>query len=180
MLLGNGVLWVLDTDRSSQCKTPGCLSLLGIPWVNHTEPGLMQKARRIYCSSAQGLFQTHKRGSDHKHSFGKFLYGFQGQNRASATMHNMIVGTVNPLNWLVFREWGDKDFFCLKVDNSQSWGMCSHLQVGSCPVFWEMLISLSLPGGQVFHDLPQVPKLTFSPAFLSLWLVLCRMSVLVF
>ena len=31
-----------------------------------------------------------------------------------------------------------------------------------------MLISLSLPEGQVFHDLPTVPKLTFSfPLFSS-------------
>ena len=31
-----------------------------------------------------------------------------------------------------------------------------------------MLISLSLPEGQVFHDLPKVPKLTFSfPLFSS-------------
>jgi hypothetical protein len=27
-----------------------------------------------------------------------------------------------------------------------------------------MLISLSLPEGRVFHDLPKVPELTFSPA----------------
>ena len=80
----------------------------------------------------------------------KFLYGFQGQNRASATRHNMIGGTVHPLNWLVFREWGDKDFPCLKVSNGQSCRMCPHLQFGSCPRVWEMLISLSFPQGWVF------------------------------
>jgi hypothetical protein len=40
-----------------KCKTLG-LSLPGIPWVNHMEPESMQKARRIYCSSALGSSQT--------------------------------------------------------------------------------------------------------------------------
>ena len=44
-----------------------------------------------------------------------FLYGFQGTNRASTTRHNMIGRTLHPLKWLVFREWGDKDFPCPKV-----------------------------------------------------------------
>jgi hypothetical protein len=64
---------------------------------------------------------------------GEFLYGFQGQNRASATRHNMIGKTVCPLNLLVFREWGGKDFPCLKVGNGPSWGRCPHLQVGPLP-----------------------------------------------
>jgi hypothetical protein len=38
------------------------------------------------------------------HLFFMFLYGFQEQNRASVTRHNMIGGTVHPLNGLVFRE----------------------------------------------------------------------------
>jgi hypothetical protein len=88
-------------------------------------------------------------------SSSSFLY-------ASATRHNMIGGTVHPLNLLVFREWGDKDFPCLKVSNSQSCGMCPHPKVPSGPVVREMLISLSLPEGQVFLDLPKVPMLTFS------------------
>ena len=66
----------------------------------------MQKAREIYCSRALGSSQTQRRDSDPQHLFGAFLYGFQGQNRASTTRHNMIGRTVNPLNWLVFREWG--------------------------------------------------------------------------
>ena len=94
----------------------------------------MQKARGIYCSSALGSSQTRRRGGAPQHLFSEFLYGFQGQNRASATRHNMIGGTVHPLNWLVFREWGDKDFPCLKVGNSPSCRMCPHPQVGSHPV----------------------------------------------
>jgi hypothetical protein len=58
----------------------------------------MQKARGIYCSSALGSSQTQKKDSDPQHHFDEFLYGFQGQNRASATKHNMIGGTVHPLN----------------------------------------------------------------------------------
>ena len=42
-----------------------------------------------------------------------FLYRFQGQNRASVTRHNMIHGTVCPLNWLVFREWGSRGLISL-------------------------------------------------------------------
>ena len=121
--------------------------------------------QEVYWSSALGSSQTWRRGYDHQHPFSEFLYGFQGQNRASATRHNMIGRTVHPLNWLVFREWGDKDFPCLKVSNGPSCGSVPiRKQVGSCPVVWEMLISLSVPEGQVFHDLPKVPKLTFSLA----------------
>jgi hypothetical protein len=58
----------------------------------------MQKARGIYCSSALGLSQTRRRGFDPWCLFGKFLYGFQGQNKASATRHSMTDGTVQPLN----------------------------------------------------------------------------------
>jgi hypothetical protein len=50
----------------------------------------MQKARGIYCSSALGLSQTRRRGGNYQHQFGEFLYGFQGQNKASATRYNMI------------------------------------------------------------------------------------------
>jgi hypothetical protein len=143
------------------CKTPGNLSLLRTPeWATWSR-NWCKKARGIYCSSALGLSQTWRRGSDPQHPFCEFLYGFQGQNRASGTRHNMISGTMHSLNWLIFREWGDKDFPYLKVGNGLSCGMCSRPQVGSCPVVWEMLISLCLPEGQVFHDLPKVPKLTF-------------------
>jgi hypothetical protein len=40
--------------------------------------------------------------------------------------------------------------------------MCPDQQVSSCPVVWEMLIGLSLLEGQVFLDLPKVPKLSFA------------------
>jgi hypothetical protein len=40
----------------------------------------------------------------HQHQVSEFLYGFQGQNRATATRHNMIGGTVHPVVLLVFRE----------------------------------------------------------------------------
>jgi hypothetical protein len=90
------------------CKTSGSVSLPGTHWVNHVELELMQKARGMYCSSALGSLQIRRRGSNPQHPFSEFLYGFQGQNRASATRQNMIGGTVHPLNWLVFREWGDK------------------------------------------------------------------------
>jgi hypothetical protein len=121
----------------------------------------MQKARGIYCSSALGSSQTQRRGGNHQHPFGEFLYGFQGQNRASATRHNMIGRTVHPLTWLVFREWGDKAFPCLKVRQSVLLNV-SPPTGWFCPVVWEMLIGLSLSERQVFHDLPKVPKLTFS------------------
>ena len=138
------------------------LAYLGLhEWMTQSQES-MQKARGIYCSSALGSSQTQRRGSGPQHPTGEFLYGFQGQNRASATRHNMIGRTVHPLNWLVFREWGDKDFPCLKVGNSPSCRMCPHPQVSSCPVVWEMLISLSVPEGQMFHGLPKVPKLIFS------------------
>ena len=126
------------------------------------EPGSLQNSRGIYCFSALGSSQTWRRGSKPRYPFSEFLYGLQRQNRVSATKHNMIDGTVCPLNWLVFREWGDKDFPCLKEGNSQSYGMCPHLQVGSFPVVWEMVIILFLQEGQGFHDLPKAPKLTFS------------------
>jgi hypothetical protein len=54
------------------------------------ELGLMQKARRKYCSIALRLSQTQRRGADLQHPFSKFFYGFQGPNRALATRHKMI------------------------------------------------------------------------------------------
>jgi hypothetical protein len=39
----------------------------------------------------------------------------------------VIGGAVHPLNWLVFREWSDKDVPCLKV----SCRMCPHPQGSS-------------------------------------------------
>jgi hypothetical protein len=150
----------------SFCKTLGSLSLPGTPWVNHVELGLMQKARGIYCFSALGSSQTQRRGGERPPApvWPSFYMVSRGQNRASATRHNTIGGTVHPLNWLFFREWGDKDFPCLKVSNGQSCGMCPEPTGPGpfCPVVWEMLISLSLPEGRVFHDLPKVPMLTFS------------------
>jgi hypothetical protein len=137
--------------------------------VNYVEPGSMQKARGIYCSSALGLSQTRRRDGHLWCMFDEFLYSFQERNRASATRHNMIGGTVCLLNWLVFREWGDKDFPCQKVGNGPSCEMYSHPQVSSYPVIWGMLISLSLPGEQVFHDLPKVPELTFSTSTTISW-----------
>jgi hypothetical protein len=119
----------------------GALAYRGPLGVKHVELESMQKARGIYCSSALGSSQTWRRGDTPQHPFGEFSYGFQGQNRASATRHNMIGQTVHPLNWLVFREWGDKDFHCLKVNNTESWNVF-HPAGWFCPVFWEMIISL--------------------------------------
>jgi hypothetical protein len=64
----------------------------------------MEKARGIHCSSALGLSQTWRRGSDPWRQFSVFLYSLQGQNRASATGHNMIGRTVHPLNWSLGNE----------------------------------------------------------------------------
>jgi hypothetical protein len=99
-----------ETPRS--CSVPAIdldardstVRLQGAPWVNHVEPGSMEKARGIYCSSELRSSQTQRRGSDPQHQFSEFLYGFQGQNRASATRHNMIGRTVHPLNWSLGNE----------------------------------------------------------------------------
>nr|BAE26273.1 unnamed protein product [Mus musculus] len=42
------------------------------------EQELMQKAREIYCSSALRSSQIRRRGSDHQHPVGEFLYCFSG------------------------------------------------------------------------------------------------------
>jgi hypothetical protein len=65
--------------------------------VNPVEPELMQKARGTYsfywgCPRLKGEAVTP--GS----LFGEFLYGLQGQNRASETKQNMIGRTVHALN----------------------------------------------------------------------------------
>ena len=58
----------------------------------------------------------------------KFLYGFKGQNRASATRQNMIGGTVHNLNWSLGNEV-TRNFPCLKGGNGPSCGMSPHPQV---------------------------------------------------
>jgi hypothetical protein len=155
--------WILWNSATVwMCKTPGSLGLPGSPWVNHLEPASMQEARGLYCSSAQGSSQTRRRSDDPHHPVGKFLYGFQRQNRASATRHNMIGRTVHLLNWLVFRGWQG---FPLSEGGQQSVRWNESPPSGQFrPVVWEMLTSLSLSEEQVFHDLPKVPELTFSDA----------------
>ena len=131
------------------CKTPGSLSFLEILWIKHMKLGLMQKARGIYCSCAPGSSQTQRRGSGPQHPTGEFLYGFQGQNRASATRHNMIGRTVCPLNWLVFREWGSRGLLSLSL-------------------LAYMLSDLSLPGGEGSSGILEIPNLwadLFIPPF---------------
>jgi hypothetical protein len=146
----------------------------------------MQKARGLYCFSALGSSLTWRRVGDPQHQFWELLYGFQGQNRASATRHNMTGRTVQPLTWLVFREWGDKDFPCLRVSKGQPCGMCPHPKVHSCPVVWEMLISLSLlEGGECFTTFPKFLAWPFySPLFFMhasilklLWIVMQLISL---
>jgi hypothetical protein len=67
--------------------------------VNHMEPELMQKKQEEFIVPVHwGSSQTQRRSGNPQQPFGKFLCGFQGQNRASATRYNMIGGTVHPLN----------------------------------------------------------------------------------
>ena len=164
-------LMAIKSDRNwwevVNVRLQGTLAYLGPPeWTTWIQDRC-KEARGIYCSSALRSSQTRRRGGGWPPASAEFSYGFQGQNRASTTRHNMIGGTVHPLNWLNFREWGDKDFTCLKVGNNRSCRMCPHQQVGPRPVVWEMVISLSLLEVQVFHDLPKVPKLMFSWEVLS-------------
>jgi hypothetical protein len=123
--------------------------------VNHVELAKRKRNLLFQCIRVIPDPKERQRPPHSQNRVCEVLYGFQGQNRASATRHNMIGGTAHLLNRLVFREWGDKDFPCLKVGNSQSCGMCPHPQVSSHPVVWEMLISLSLPEGKCFMTFPK-------------------------
>jgi hypothetical protein len=138
------------------CKTLGTLAYQGPPeWTTWSWNGC-QKQEEFIVPVQSGSPRPKGEVATPSNSLAEFLYAFQGQNKASATRHNMNGRTVHPLNWLVFREWGDKDFPCLKVSNGQSWGMWPHPQVSSCPVAWEMLISLSLlEGRECFKSFPK-------------------------
>jgi hypothetical protein len=65
------------------------------------EPGIDKKERGIYCvvPACWGHHPAREGGVATPGSlFVEFLYSFQGRNRASATRHPMIGGTVHHLN----------------------------------------------------------------------------------
>ena len=64
----------------------------------------MQKSKRNLLFQCTGVIPDPKEKRWPLVLVGEFLYGFQGQNRASATRHNIIGESVHPLNRLVFRE----------------------------------------------------------------------------
>lgn len=101
-------------------------------WDSLSEPrgaGIDAKSKRNLLFQCTGVVPDR----EPQHPFGEFLYGFRGLNRASATRHNMIGGTVHPLNWPLGNVV-TRNFPCQIGGNGPSCGMCSHQQVGSCPV----------------------------------------------
>jgi hypothetical protein len=67
--------------------------------VNNAEPGIDAKAREFIVLACWGYHPAPKgEAVTLGNPFGEFLYSFQGQNRASATRHNMIGGTMHHLN----------------------------------------------------------------------------------
>jgi hypothetical protein len=120
MIVGENWLWSgkLPSDfrmYSWHVRLWRALAYQGPPeWTTRSWES-MQKARGIYCSRALGSSPDWKeRWRPCAAQSMSFLYSFSGQ-QSLGTM--WLTEQCDFLNWLVFREWGGKDFPCLKVDN---------------------------------------------------------------
>ena len=91
------------------------LNLPGIPQVNNADQELMQKQEEFIFPVYWGRPIPKRELATPGSPFGKILYSLQGQNRASATRHNMIGRTVSPLSLLVFGEWCCSDLLSLSL-----------------------------------------------------------------
>lgn len=91
------------------------LNLPGIPQVNNADQELMQKQEEFIFPVYWGRPIPKRELATPGSPFGKILYSLQGQNRASATRHNMTGRTVCLLNWSVFREWGSSGLIILSL-----------------------------------------------------------------
>ena len=128
--------WTLIYLHHTQYLVVLCPSLVRLWWAltyQRTPPppewteelGIYAKVREILLFQHAGV-TLHKKKREQglctAHSV-----SFYTVFRAAAIRHNVIGRTVWLLNWLVFREWGGKDFPCLMV------GKVHPVECGMCP-----------------------------------------------